>query len=249
MNTQYSHNSIIARLDRILNAWDESKHPRDAKGRFTFVVSTRGLFDEQGNMKPAYLRKMKKNIRGEDGEWDKRQQFGRESWSVKQYKDMGYKYINDCLRNGDKLSDVEDAAELDNSCRFSFDVPITAYRGESTFSNYWSNIKAGDSIPESWIKSFVSTSSLTEVAEKFATQKRRWDENGSGKVYETFVTINIPTSKRVGVPSVYTDWEGDEMEITLPYNTKGKVSKITISKPEKIDNWTVVRQEITVDLE
>lgn len=253
MNKHYS-NSISARLNRILNAWDEKKHPRDSKGRFTYVLKLSNLVGINkrtggtGITSEAYDKlyyRMRDDAKGnEDKRWDLQV----ESYANDKYQNHGYKEINTALRDGESLEEAG-AKELDQSCRFSFDEPITVHRGESGFSNWWSDVKVGDPIPEDMHNSIISTSVDRNVADHFATQKRFMDPKGKSKLYETNITMVIPPTQRVGIPSAFTSniplhWES---EIILPWHTQGKVTKIE-RKEEKIDNRTVVKQEIYVTI-
>lgn len=245
--TEHYYNQV---LDKVLNAWDESKHPRDKKGRFTYIVKFASMLSKSPIGGDVISEDTIQSLRNTLDNYAKQSPDNAKTVDLERednvyYQSRGYKYINDELRSGGSLDSVM-CENLDNSCRFSSDKPFQVYRGESSFSNNWSGVKVGDSIPDGLAKSFISTSTDKNVADKFATH----DRMGLGaKIYETTITINVPTTQRFGIPNVYDKnaVAKGESEVLLPYGTKGKVSKIT-ETTKKVGKDTIIQQVVTIDL-
>lgn len=243
---------ILNELGFIWNAWDEKKHPRDSKGRFTFVLGLKSNYGSSaiggtviGKSTISEARKALQVFAGKSIE--NKAQYEGEKEDIAWYQTAGYKTINDELRSGGTIEDAM-CEKLNDACRFSSDEPLTVMRGESSFSNNWENIKPGTKMPDGLKNAFISTSTDQNVAESFASKKRDADPEGKSKLYETVVTINVSTSQRFGIPNAYGDSiASGESEIILPYGTNGIVKKIT-QKEVKINNRIVVQQSVTIDI-
>lgn len=243
---------ILNELEFIWNAWDEKKHPRDSKGRFTFVLSIKDNYSSSAIggtvISKSTINEARKALAVFAGRsTENLAQYTKEKEDIDYYQGLGYKSINDELRSGSSIEDTMCEA-LNDACRFSSKEPLTVMRGESSFNNNWENVSAGQKMPEGLHKAFISTSTDANVAESFATKKRDLDPNGEGKLYETVVTINVPTSQRFGIPNAYgNNIAANESEIILPYGTTGLVKKFT-EKEVQIGNRIVIQQFVTIDI-
>lgn len=243
---------ILDELEFIWNAWDEKKHPRDSKGRFTFVLSIKDNYSSSAIggtvISKSTINEARKALAVFAGKsTENLAQYTKEKEDIDYYQGLGYKSINDELRSGSSIEDTMCEA-LNDACRFSSKEPLTVMRGESSFSNNWENVSAGQKMPDGLHKAFISTSTDANVAESFATKKRDLDPNGEGKLYETVVTINVPTSQRFGIPNAYgNNIAANESEIILPYGTTGLVKKFT-EKEVQIGNRIVIQQFVTIDI-
>lgn len=243
---------ILNELEFIWNAWDESRHPRDSKGRFTFVLSIKASYASSAIggtvISKSTIKEAKKALTVFAGKsTENLAQYTGEKEDIEYYQGVGYKFINDELRSGGSIEDAM-CQKLNDACRFSSDEPLTVKRGESSFSNNWEDVRIGQKMPDGLHKAFISTSTDENVAESFAAKKRDADPNGKSKLYETIVTMNVPTSQRFGIPNAYGDnIAAGESEIILPYGTNGIVKNI-VEKEVKIGNRTVVQQFVTIDI-
>lgn len=250
---EYPSTNSIDSLLTIWNTlnWTEAQHPRDKKGRFTYVIKTANLFSKSSiggtTLNPETVENLRNTIRVYAGKSilnAKSVDYEREENDY--YQNSGYKFINDELRAGGKLDTVM-CENLDNSCRFSADKAFQVYRGESSFTNNWASAQPGAKMPSGLTHAFISTTTDANVADRFATHNR----TGAGsKIYETTVTFNVPPTQRFGIPNVYNKQAiaGGESEILLPYNTKGTIKSFKESTV-KFNNDTIVQQIVEIDLE
>lgn len=244
------YNSLYSRLNVILNAWDEKRHPRDAKGRFTFVLKGSDFGkDALGDMviSKSSTKSLRDKLKSSVTTREQAEQLAGEAKSVSEYQNNGYKYINDTLRCGFGLEDAG-AEDLLDACRFSLDKEIIVERGESSFSNNWSGTKVG-STADDFSMAFISTSTDPKVAEHFATKEREADPNGYSKIYETHVSIKIPPTQNFCIPQVYTnsDLNGAENEILLPPYLKYEAKSFK-EESKTVGNRTVIEQRVELEI-
>lgn len=236
-------------LDKILNTWDESKHPRDSLGRFTFVIGLKS-FMTTGRFTKDLVNELHSRIQNyaKISSRTKAQVEG-ESEDIGYYQGLGYSYINNSLRAGEKPDDGI-CDYLDAACRFSADTEIYTYRGESSWSNNWKGTKVGQDMPEGLRKSFISTSLNKGIAQEFAEQKRSGDPKGQSTIYETTIQFRVKTSQRFGIPQAYLPEDANgmwESELIFPYGSTGKVTQFSEST-RKSQNRTIVEQRVEITL-
>lgn len=240
---------ILAENEFIWNAWDESKHPRDKLGRFTFVVGLKS-FMASGGYTQEFLQNLNDKIQKYSKSSKKaRAQVAGEAHDMQWYSVTGYDYINDALRSGDNPRDLG-VQELDDACRISADTEINTYRGESSWNNHWEGTKIGQKMPEGLRNAFISTSMKKDQADRFAAEKRTLDPNGKSTIYETSITFKVKPSQRFGIPGAYQPNDKinlNENEIIFPWHSDGTVTGFSESSRQS-GNRTVIEQKVEITL-
>lgn len=245
----HTYTNSLSRLLETWNAWDESKHPRDKKGRFTFVVGLKSFMSDDG-YNADFLKSLNDKImKYANSSKEARRQVAGEAHDMNWYSVTGYDYINDALRSGDNPKDLG-VEELDDACRISADTEIKTYRGESSWNNHWRGTKVGQAMPEGLRNAFISSSLKKDQADRFSSEKRELDPNGKSSIYETSIIFKVKPSQRFGIPGAYTPTDKvalRENEIVFPWHTNGVVTDFSESS-STIGNRTVIKQLVEITL-